>query len=333
MSVFFLILFSRLLFIWLGNIKGISRTWNRNETCEISAFLLKCNQTLPSEIHRCIRSLDHINYWKGTEYRTVLLYVGVVVFKDYLSQDEYAMFLKLFCAVTICSANLYSKYLPLARTLFIKFIVDHISIFGEGSVTSNIHNISHVVDDVEHFGQLSTISAYEFENCLHHIKLQLKQCRRPLEQIARRIAETALSDANAYKMNEIFPQLKHSFTLFDNSAVLAFRHITFDSNAVLSSVKENIKDKWFLTHDNSIVEFDYVVRDETREKFMIWGSALIKTESFFQSPFNSNYLNIFMSDGKKSEPQYYEMSVIKAKMFSLGYQTKLVFIPLLHTLQ
>lgn len=295
-------------------------------------MLLQCNDTLPTDIHRSIRSLNHINFWKGTEFRTILLYVGVVVFIDYLSMEEYLMFLELFCAVTICLANIYSKYLPIARMLFVKFIEDHISIFGESSVTSNIHYLSHVVDDVTHFGSLSTISAYEFENALHHMKLKLQQCRRPLEQIARRITESAITDAITYKQTEQFPRLKHDFILFEGREILAFRHITYKSNAFLSSVKETKKNRWFLTYQNHIVEFDYALKDETRQSYLIRGSPLVKTECFFTRPFNSDYLNIFMSDGVKSEPQYYESNDIKAKMFSIKHRNKWVFLPLLHTL-
>lgn len=112
----------RLLLIWLGKLKGIPRTWPEREELEISALLKKCNATLPTEIHRSIRSLDHICYWKGTEFRTFLMYLGIVILKPFLAQHEYEMFVKLHCAVTICSTNAYSLYQPLARRLFTDFI-------------------------------------------------------------------------------------------------------------------------------------------------------------------------------------------------------------------
>lgn len=318
--------------MWLGKLKQYPRTWAKREEDEISILLKKCNYTLPFEIHRSIRSLEHISYWKGSEYRTFLMYLGIVVLKNFLDPFEYEMFLKLHCAVTICSTNIYAPYLPLARKLFIDFIEDHIQLYGEGSITSNIHNLSHVVDDVEHFGALNTISTYDFENALHHLKLRLKQCNRPLEQIARRIAEISIVKAhNEHEDNE-FPQLKHQFYLSEHPELICFRYLKYKPNAMLSSAIGNIKNKWFLTFENYIVEFHYVFRDINVNKHLIRGTALRRTESFFQKPFESKYLNIFLSDGEQCEPQHYELSAIKAKLFSLPYANKWVFIPLLHTL-
>lgn len=82
----------RFLLIWLGILKGFPRAWSKNVTIAISAFLAKWNKTRPSDLHRKIRSLNDIKYWKGTEFRTFLLYVGIVALKDRLGQEEYTMF-------------------------------------------------------------------------------------------------------------------------------------------------------------------------------------------------------------------------------------------------
>lgn len=175
--------------MWLGELSGFSRTWSNSEVTEISEIMNKCNASRPFEIHRKIRTLDHIKFWKGSEFSTFLHYVGIVVLKNHISNQEYELFLKLYCAVTICSTEAYTHYLPVARNLFIDFIENHIDIYGEQSITMNIHNLSHVVDDIENFGPLNILSAYEFENYLHDLKLNLKPGDKPLEQIARRILE------------------------------------------------------------------------------------------------------------------------------------------------
>lgn len=252
----------------------------------------------------------------------------------YLSEREYKMFVTLHCAVVICSSKVYQHLLPLARHLFIDFIEDHMEIHGESSITMNIHNTSHVVDDVEKFGPLNTISAYEFENSLHGLKLRLKQCNKPLQQAARRISETATSSKSiALKSTKNLPLLNHPHTLSEN--MLVFRSIEFKPNTVLSSVNDNQRDKWFLTSKNVIVEFYFIEKKQGRN--MIHGAALRNVESYFTSPFDSSkYLNIFSSDGEKFEPQLFEVNDIKAKMYCLPHhnpcQNKWVFMPLLHTL-
>lgn len=298
---------------------------------EISTSLLRCNETKPSDFHRSIRELKCMKHWKGTEFRTVLLYLGVVLFKDYLSQNEYELFLTLFCAVTICTTKSYKQYIPVARNLFIEFNEMHINIYGDHSMTNNLHLLSHIIDDVEYLGDLNTFTSYPFENALHHIKIRIKQCNRPLQQIARRLHELSVSNVNSsWKSNEKFPKLTRPLLLPDHSEDLLFQHIEYKRNVFLSSTNENKRDRWFLTNQNSIVQFDHV--HTTENGYMICGRSLKNKEDFFEKPFFSRYINVFMSDGEKNEPMLFALKDVKAKLFCISYKEQIVFIPLLHSL-
>lgn len=311
--------------MWLGFIKGQHEKWNKREVIGISKFLAECNKMCPLELHRTIRELDEIKFWKGTEFRTFLHYTGIVALKNRVTQPEYEMFTTLFCAVTICSSNMYTKLLPAARKLFIDFIETHIDLFGESSITINIHNTSHVVDDVEMFGPLDTISAYPFENYLYQLKRKLQPGKFPLQQIARRIIEAEQCKKKLSSV-ERFPVLEDDFLLPDGN--LVYKSLKYKAGGTLTSTAKN---KWFLTTSNNIVEFEYVITDVNR-KTLIRGSPLKNSKNFFVKPFDSKHLNIFLSDGDKNEPQYFELNNIKAKMFCIPYENKFVFTPLLHTL-
>lgn len=121
---------SRLLMRWMGKVSAQTRLWSEHMIDEISNVLLTYNTTRPKEIHRKIRSLKVMHCFKGTEFRTIMMYVGIVLFKDYLPTEEYDLFLKLFCAVTLCSTKAYSHKLGRARELFDEFIEGHINIYG-----------------------------------------------------------------------------------------------------------------------------------------------------------------------------------------------------------
>lgn len=313
--------------MWTGDLKSYPRVWSNSQIIEISTLLLRCNNTKPTEIHRSIRTLKYLKHWKGTEFRTVLMYTGIVVFKDYLSENEYELFLRLFCAVTMCSTKAYTLYLPKARDLFTEFNEQHIDTYGEHSMTNNIHLLSHIVDDVEHLGDLSTLSAYPFENALHHIKMRLKQCNRPLEQIARRLHELSVSKVYAPFIDEQYPKLSNQ--ILSPLGTLIFQRIEFKPNVILSSLNDNEKDRWFLTNENYIVRFDSVIKSENR--YMIRGNSLKNTNDFFSKPFLSRYINIFLSDGEENELKLYELNDIKAKLFCVRYHEQFVFIPLLHS--
>uniref|UniRef100_A0A182RGM3 Uncharacterized protein n=1 Tax=Anopheles funestus TaxID=62324 RepID=A0A182RGM3_ANOFN len=126
----------------------------------ISEFLLQIK--LPSEIHRILRSLQYIKFWKGTEFRTFLHYASVVVLKEILPEAAYKHFLLLFCATTFLSSTVYENEWELAKEMLELFVKDFGTIYGPSSVSSNVHNLQHVHDEVARFGPLEDISTYGF---------------------------------------------------------------------------------------------------------------------------------------------------------------------------
>lgn len=68
---------------------------------------------------------------------------------------------------------MYGNLLHVAEKCFQQFVEEYIDIFGMDSVSSNVHGIIHLVDDVRRFGILPDNSTYPFENALQKIK---KKC-------------------------------------------------------------------------------------------------------------------------------------------------------------
>lgn len=123
---------------------------------------------LPLEIHRQGRGLQHLSHWKASECASFLNYIGIAILPEFIDKQHYENFTNLFCAVTICSSDFYKIYLPVAAILFENFVENYEQFFK--SVSSNQHNLVHVVDEVRRFGPLNTISSYPFENHLFQIK-------------------------------------------------------------------------------------------------------------------------------------------------------------------
>lgn len=121
----------RCLLRWIGKTKKYERKWNQNLIDSTSQLLLQCNEQKPSDIHRAIRDLNTIKHWKGVEFRTILLYAGMVVLQPALNSDEYEHFLTLCCAVTICSCDKYKMLIPLAGKMFNVYIKKYIELYGK----------------------------------------------------------------------------------------------------------------------------------------------------------------------------------------------------------
>lgn len=319
-----------MLLTWKFGAVNYKTKWSKTEVMQIDNKMKKLNSHKPRDIHRAVRGLGDISFWKGTEFRAFLLYFGIVILKDHLPEIVYNHFLMLSCAVTICYTDFYKKYLPLAKIWFERYIEKCIEIYGIHSIVSNTHNLNHVIDDVEKIGNLNEISAYPFENRLQFLKARIKQKRLPLEQITRRIAELSLDYEQLYdydsSKNEIFPHFKYPYAL-DNKQV--YKEIALSSDCTLSTNRN--ADSWFLTTSNDIVLMNYALpRDDNA---IIYGFPILNAVDFFRQPVSSSRLNIYMSNGITASIKPFSLECIKSKMLCLPYDSNFVFLPLLHTLK
>lgn len=319
----------KLMKIWLDGEITKDFKLNRNDKLSLDILLLQCNSTLPTEIHRSIRSIEWLKFWKGSEFRTILLYIGLIVFKDILCSAAYDHFRYLFCAVTICSTDEYKEFVPLAKVIFNEFIEIYIDLYGSDSITSNVHNLCHVIENVSRFGNLNSISTYPFENTARHIKLKLKQCNKSLEQVARRIEELTLIQQNTECTSDPLECYIFKFPIenLQQTDYIKYKYICIEQTVIISNRKQG--DKWFLTKKNEIVEFEHAYR--INNKVFLNGSPLRDKRNFFIQPFNSSFINVYESDKIFNTQQKYLIDEIKCKLFCLSHDNKLIFIPLLHS--
>lgn len=255
-----------------------------------------------------------------------------MLLKKHLLEDEYYNFSRLYCATRICYSDVYKPYIDIAQKWFDDYIEGCVNLYGEYSISSNVHNLTHVVNDVKDNGSFQDISTYPFENILQFLKSRIKQKKLPLQQITRRLAELS-PDYNRFDMqvsdsNSNFPQAKYPYFL-DGRQV--FREGIIDDNFTLSTKK--IADSWFLTHCGDIVLLKYVTMNDCK-RIVFHGTVLKTKTNFFHYPISSKHLDIYESDEEmNSDILEFNLKAIKAKMICLPIDHTSVFIPLLHTLK
>lgn len=168
---------------WKEGTKSYKTRFKAPELCRINVSLNLARENMPTEVHRAVRNLDSIHFWKGTEFRTILIYVGIVVLKDIVPVDEYNHFKLLSCASILCSSDAYKSIVnntALVDNLINAYIEQYAILYGEHTISSNVHNLCHLLDDVRRFGNLNTISTYPFENYLQIIKSKLRSMKDPI---------------------------------------------------------------------------------------------------------------------------------------------------------
>lgn len=324
---------------WVFGAKGYAHKWTKYSIDRTSQLLRNCQKQMPSDIHRAVRGLECLSRWKGLEYRTVLLYVGMTILKPVLSSDEYKHFLLLCCAVTICSCKVYEASIPLASKLFERYVQMYIEIYESDTISSNVHNLIHITEDMMSLkiNNLMDLSTYKYENALRLIGLKVKHCNLPLEQVARRIIEMSriekdqLANSNFEFTEKFLPKV---FYKTQNQNFTTYDKIELKPNVFLSNRK--IGDSWFLARSSDaklqIVKMKYVVVNG--EQYEIWGLPLKEKREFFNYPLTSTKLNIYTSNGETVvELCIYNIDSFVAKMICLTCdESSFVYMPILHTL-
>lgn len=295
----------------------------------INSLIEICNKHKPSDIHRKVRELKFMKDYKATEFRTILLYTGMILFKDTIPSVNYYHFLRLCLAVRLCSATSYVKNARLmecAKVLLSEYCDGFVSLYGKDSVVSNIHNLSHIIDDVRNLGSLNEISTYPFENHLKEIKSRVQASKAPLEQITRRIIE--LSIQSDYQIEDSLNEQSNSIELKYELDENSFKFIKIKTNVFFSSKK--VGDSFFMTENKEIVQFKYAKRDG--KKIALYGNEFISKNDFFSNPYSSKFSDIYLCTEEKSEERCFAIENIKAKMYCIPFEDQFVLIPLLHSI-
>lgn len=323
----------RCLVRWVFGEKSYSQKWNKNKVAVVSQQLESCRKYMPTDIHRAVRNLDCLRKWKGVEFRTILLYVGMVVFKEVLPADEFNHFMILCCAVRICCSSTSYVYLDIAEKMFIAYVQQYIVLYGEHSVGSNVHLLRHIIEDmrVNKVRNLMEISTYRFENCLRLLGLKLKNGHLPLEQISRRIIEMSQLHSST-EGHRLFNAKKFSPQVFSprkHGNLIVYDEVEIAADIVLKS--KRVADSWFITQKDEVVKMAWAEIESNECKIV--GNVLRDKEAAFSTPLNSVRLKIFCSDGKLDEElSIHDIKSIVSKVIHLPSKDKFIFMPILHTM-
>ena len=153
----------------------------------------KIKKYFPCEFNRKPRLLREMDRFKATEFCTLLLYTGVILFNGILKEDRFNHFLILMVIVrTLCDGSKIrdGETLEYIQELCKIFVKQYKKLYtAKLSVVYKLHLLIHVVDDVKKYGMLDSFSAFPYEDMLGQIKKKIRSSHLPLAQLCRRISE------------------------------------------------------------------------------------------------------------------------------------------------
>ena len=177
----------KLFFFWMKG-PSLRTRLSRLQKFQISERLESMAAFIPSCFSRRCRSLASLAYWKGSEYRTFLLYTGPVALKGVVDQAIYRNFLLFSSAMWLLIECDYPDDQRVARAAhLLQLFVEHSrDLYGSAFMSFNVHCLIHFSSDVRRFGSPDLWSAFPFESFLYQVKRSVKQGKSPLVQIVKR---------------------------------------------------------------------------------------------------------------------------------------------------
>lgn len=304
-----------------------------NQISEISASLAEQKRHIPCEINRKTRSLSESNRWKGTEFRTFVLYTGPVVLKSVLDTDKYVNFLTLHVAITILSNSKHMElYLDYAKLLLKYFVKTFIILYGKENASHNVHNLFHLYNDAVNFGTLQEFSAFAFKNYMQTILKMIRKNEKPLEQIVCRISEQNSCAKSTDKLRTIRePQLQNLHfngpivnNINLNSKLNQYNKIVFKQFILKTTAPDNI---CCLADGTIIIVKNFILSNEGT--FVI-GNKYHSLTDFYSEPCESSKLGIYIVD-RIGGLQKWDIKQIVYKCLKLKLKNQSVVFPLLHS--
>lgn len=329
-----------------GSLNNHNAKWSAHQIDAVSTFLQSCK--LPREFQRPVRSLEHLSRWKGTEFRTFLLYLSPIVTRKFFDTEEISdHFMNFFCAVQICSRHDQTpENYEIAKNLIHDFLEGTKSLYGSQMFCSNMHNLTHLIDDVKRYGPLDTFDAYPFESRLFGLKRLIRSGNLPLAQVSRRICEiqsnSGVEQQSYSKFKNPILKRKHAMARSDiykaNSSVVngeadIYSFVDFGNFCINT---ESESDRWVLTDNCDIVYVKHIIHNRTLDTIELHGQKLRDIYDFFCKPVASSLLYIFASNLELNEIQCFSSEQLLCKMVKIDCHDiklpKTVFFPLIHCL-
>lgn len=116
-----------------------------DDILKISDRLLLISKIQPSEFQRKCRSLHELHNFKGTEFRSLIMYILPVAVKDIVPHKVYQNMLTLHGALLILIDPTLSKsHSSVAQKLLELFVISFGTVYGEDHLVYNVHSLLHI---------------------------------------------------------------------------------------------------------------------------------------------------------------------------------------------
>jgi len=335
----------RLLGLWV--LPGTAYKMTKEKVENASKRLLAVREYFPKEFQRKSESFECLAAWKATQYRSFLLYIGVVILRDILSTD----LLEHFQLLVVCMRILARHVSPdsperlqilqrrgnIARKWLRSFVKRGVHLYTENFAVYNVHNLIHCADDYIRFGALDSYSCFRYESCLGRLKKLVTGHCKPAIQIINKFSTLLLFKEYGKEGNrgtnfdeEYFevPKLYYGIIDEDNDGIATvlnkkyerFERMRF-KNFIIRS--DRTADSFCFLSDGKFLKVEKILRDRKTKEIRIVGQIFENIRPLFdlrpEGGCSSEDVGMVIGSNLSSKGSYY-FGDIDCKCFAMPFQ-------------
>lgn len=283
---------------------------------------------IPKDFNRRPRTFKHFAKFKGTEFRRILLYDGLIVF-NHLDRKLWKSYILLQSSIyMLARPDLVQDMTPVADVIIRQFIKHAITIFGKQFVVYNVHSLCHLSEECRLHGAIDSFSAFKYENFFMTIKNCLRSTSKPLQQLVNRDFETkGYLTSKIYQPDDQTVKLKGLCkNIKDNIQGDVYSPI--EIGGIL--LNTDLADRCFFTKSGIVVVLKNVIN--TREgRIILNGQKFRIMTDYYTYPCHSSQLGIWKVSSLNPEVHAWNISQFAAKCVLLPLQNEeFLTVPLVH---
>lgn len=119
----------------------------------------------PKSVHRMLRSICEIVYWKASEIKLWFFYCSLPILQGIMRPDYYDHYILLVTGVAILSSDRITDHMiDVARDLLNRYVREFEILYGPQFCSINLHHLLHLPDTMRQLGPLFAHTCYEYED-------------------------------------------------------------------------------------------------------------------------------------------------------------------------
>lgn len=160
--------------------------------------------SIPHEFTRKFRSISMVSKWRAHELKMFLLYL-IPLYRNVIDADNFILILSLSAIVRLlCANNISENDLRQCNDMIMLFLEAYQELKGEWKMRFNLHLLSHLAEQISHYGNVMEMSSFVYESNIYQRKKSFHGTRGHLNQMSDNyVKEKGMNSVAVARKNDL----------------------------------------------------------------------------------------------------------------------------------